>query len=443
MSRAINPKLNMRTISAIFAILASVAGGIFIWRYRLYVGCADNRLQTCSPQRFWKVQSVDTVKQSRDLAREKAGDLSYNAVIDRQMAAIAELGATHAAIDTPYDEEFVPYLTRWVSSARKHGLSVWFRGNFSGWEGWFSYPPISRQDHMRKLRSFILSHREIFADGDVFTPCPECENGLAGDPRNTGDIAGFRSFLIEEQRIAKAAFASISRDVVPGYMSANGDVAALVMDKATAALTGGVVAVDHFVASPEKLSSDFREFSERSDSDVAAGELGAPLPDIHGYMTDDEQARWLDRALSGLAGVRRMQAVNYWVGFGGTTAIFDEAMRPKPAANILSSYYRPRLANGRVIGNNGLPVSGAIVSSGAQKAIADREGRFSLPRMPNRDIVLSVQALGYADKNFTIKSESDDVSVLEITQISRQPMRSFIHFINKILKRSGLKQAIG
>src|SRR3989304_760988 len=68
--------------------------------------------------RIWPVQAIDTMKYSRDLAREKLNDPSFDAVIDEQVRIIAETGATHVAIATPYDEEFLPFLTRWVSAAR-------------------------------------------------------------------------------------------------------------------------------------------------------------------------------------------------------------------------------------------------------------------------------------------------------------------------------------
>ena len=70
---------------------------------------------------------------------------------------------------------------------RKHGLSVWFRGNFSGWEEWFGYPKIKAYEHINKTRNFIINNPELFADGDIFTSCPECENGGPGDPRDTNN----------------------------------------------------------------------------------------------------------------------------------------------------------------------------------------------------------------------------------------------------------------
>ena len=98
--------------------------------------------------RFWEVQSIDTMKYSRDLSREKLKDPSFDTVIDRQVKAIAETGATHVAISTPYDEEFLPILKRWASAARNYNLKIWFRGNWSGWEKWFDYKSISREEHI-------------------------------------------------------------------------------------------------------------------------------------------------------------------------------------------------------------------------------------------------------------------------------------------------------
>src|SRR3990167_4248908 len=71
---------------------------------------------------WWEFQSIDTMKYSRDLSREKLNDPSFNTIINQQVAQIAGTGATHIAIATPYDEEFYPMLVRWVASARRNNL---------------------------------------------------------------------------------------------------------------------------------------------------------------------------------------------------------------------------------------------------------------------------------------------------------------------------------
>src|SRR3989338_5682012 len=111
---------------------------------------------------LFQIQSIDTMKYSRDLARAKAKDPSFDKVIDAEMKLIAGAGATHVAIGTPYDEEFIPMLSRWVRSARAHGLSVWFRGNFSGWEGWFSYPKNRRARPLREIEAVLRKHPDLF-----------------------------------------------------------------------------------------------------------------------------------------------------------------------------------------------------------------------------------------------------------------------------------------
>ncbi len=101
--------------------------------------------------KIFTVQSIDTMKYSRDKARITLKDPSFNQEIKTQIKLIAETGANYVAIDTPYDLEFIPVLKRWVDAAHEQGLSVWFRGNLSGWESWFGYNRIDSKEHARLL----------------------------------------------------------------------------------------------------------------------------------------------------------------------------------------------------------------------------------------------------------------------------------------------------
>jgi len=182
----------------------------------------------------WKVESIDTMKYSRDPAREKLSDPSFDAVIDNQMENIAKTGANYVAIGTPYDTEFLPYL----GGARKHNLHVWFRGNFSGWEEWFGYSKITRATHIAKTRAFILANANLFENGDIFTSCPECENGANVAMGDQIAVKQYRSFLIVEYQTTKDAFQTINKHVVSNYYSMNGDMARLVMDRQTTQALG-------------------------------------------------------------------------------------------------------------------------------------------------------------------------------------------------------------
>ena len=267
-------------------------------------------------ERFFQVQSIDTMKFSRDVAREKLKDLSYDQEIQTQVKNIANTGATHVAIATPYDEEFLPFLKRWVKAARDSELNVWFRGNFSGWEKWFDYPKISRDEHTAKTKEFILKNPDLFEDGDIFSSCPECENGGPGDPRMKGDAEGFKRFIIAEYQAAKDSFQSIGKQVSANYYSMNGDVARLIMDEETTKGLDGIVTIDHYVSTTEKLLQDIKDYAQRSGGKVVLGEFGAPIPDIHGKMSEDDQARWIDQAMIELVSLPDVAGVNYWTNRG-------------------------------------------------------------------------------------------------------------------------------
>lgn len=295
------------------------------------------------PEPLWKLRAIDTVKYSRDIAREKLTDTEFSIEIDEQMKKIAETGASHVAIGTPYDEEFLPILRQWVVSARKHRLNVMFRGNLSGWEGWFDYKGITREQHIAGIESFILKNQDLFQDGDIFSSCTECENGGPGDPRMNGDVKGHREFLIKEYNMMKNTFKKINKDVDANYFSMNGDVARLVMDKETTKALDGLVVIDHYVDSVEQLDDDITEIAEDSGGKVVLGEWGAPIPDINGKMTEAEQAAWIASAFKKLEKNTSLVGINYWTHMGSSTQLWDDDGSARDVVEILKIYYTKKV----------------------------------------------------------------------------------------------------
>ncbi|MCU0679518.1 MAG: carboxypeptidase-like regulatory domain-containing protein [Planctomycetes bacterium] len=346
---------------------------------------------------YWEVQSIDTMKYSRDLAREKAGETAFDEVIDDTIRRIAAAGATHAAVGTPYDEEFFPFLERWVTTARKYNLRVWFRGNWCGWEGWFNYPPLTAEEHIARTGAFILAHPDIFAAGDIFTACPECENGLLGDPRITGETEAFRRFLLEEQAAVSNAFAAIGRSVRSNLASMNGDVARLVMDKDTTAGLGGVVTVDHYVATPAELISDLKELQAHSGGMIVLGEFGVPIPGINGDMDDREKADWIRDALLKITAEKSIIGLNYWLSTGATTELWSGDGVLRPVYYVLESFFKPSAWRGLVKDELGRPVSGAEIASGQQIATSSANGYFAVFRPGAANETFTVKAPGYLD----------------------------------------------
>lgn len=346
---------------------------------------------------WWEFQSIDVMKYSRDVAREKLTDPSFDSVIDHQVRNIALAGATHIAIGTPYDEEFLPFLKRWVKSSRKYNLNIWFRGNWSGWEKWFGYSAVNREEHIQKTENFILNNRELFADGDIFTACTECENGGPGDPRVNKDAIGHRKFLIDEYRITKQAFAKIGKNVASNYNSMNGDVARLIMDKETTAALDGIVVVDHYVSSYDRLAADIKNYAAISGGRVVLGEFGAPIPDLHGKMSEDEQAKWLDEAFERLASIDGFVGVSYWVNVGGSTQLWNSDGTPRKAVEVVRKYYSPDLVSGQVRSEYGSSIYSASVRYKNKSVTTDRKGRFELPYLHDGG-PFTISAEGYQEK---------------------------------------------
>lgn len=395
--------------------------------------CLSTQIQAEHPSAagvtWWDVQAVDTMKDSRDLSRAKRDDASYDAVIERQVADIKDVGATHVAIGTPYDGEFIPFMIRWVKAIRKAGLHVWFRGNFAGWEPWFNYPKITREEHLQKLNQFILANPTLFEDGDIFTPCHECETGGPGDPRNTGDVAGFRSFMISNRTVAMDAFTALHKKVYTGYIPTNGDVARLVMDEETTKKLGGVIALDHYVKTEKELARDLEFFQKKTKGTIAIGEIGAPVPDIHGSMTGEQQAAWLDQNLRVLAQNPAVIAVNYWVAQHGSTALWNLDGSPRPGVAVLKKYFRPQTVTVRVMTEFSEPVSDAVVKTERKEQKTDGNGYVTLPVL-DRETTATVSATKYADQTITLSLNQSDQQV-----VMREQKESFILKLKRFLFR--------
>lgn len=351
-------------------------------------------LRSASPKyiesRIWSIQSIDVMKYSRDLAREKLNDLEFNKTIDNQIKVIASTGATHVAIGVPYDEEFLPIMRRWVSAARNHNLKVWFRGNLSGWEGWFDHKKIDRSTHTKMIEDYIIKNADLFEDGDLFSSCPECENGGPGDPRHVGGVKEYRDFLVEQTDVVRQSFRKIGKDILPNLHSMNGDVAKLVMDKDTTKRLGGFVVVDHYVATPEKLVADIRDLASQSGGSIILGEFGAPIPDIHGKLTEQQQAAWVGNALDLLAKEKSLVGLNYWTSFGGSTKLWNDDGTERMAANVLRGHFQPAQFKSQVVTWFGVPVGRAQVSEDSKEPIiTDNRGFFSLPLVEGSQITVT------------------------------------------------------
>lgn len=387
---------------------------------------------------WWQVESIDTVKYSRDLSKIGLNDTNFDKIINKQIENISKTGATHVAIGTPYDEEFIPIMKKWIKSARTNNLKIWFRGNWSGWEGWFEYPPITKYEHIKKTENFILNHSELFEDGDIFTACPECENGVIKDPRVTGQIEEFRNFMIEEYVTTSNAFKKINKKVISNYNSMNGDVAKLVMDKKTTNIMNGVVTIDHYVNNAETLKNDIEYILKNSGGSVILGEFGAPIPDINGNLDENQQAEWIKNTLNSISGIRGIIGINYWTSYGASTKLWNDDNNPRPSVNVLSSFYSPKIFYGNVKNEINQPIQGAFISISKNYTFSDNQGNFFIPYINDNDEINIIaedyfpqtKTLPdlYGNKTFILKKQKENF------------LYKFEKFLNSIFKFFNINQ---
>lgn len=306
------------------------------------------------------IRAIDTMKFSRDISGQVLDHpQAFTKLIDTQVRLVAEAGATHVAIATPYDAKFLPVLRLWVASARAHGLNVWFRGNFSGWEGWFGFAKIDRTEHKKLLQSFLRTNPDLFVDGDLFTPCPECENGGPGDPRLTGDRSGYNSFLRDELALAENEFARQGKTIAI-YPSMNGDIANEIITPATVRAFDGTILIDHYVRSTNQFKTDLSAISRKLDATIGLGEFGAPIPDLNGYMTERQQAEYVDGLFRAMMETGTPIA-NYWTLAGGSTALLNDNGTVRLAYTTVQNYFKAYNVYGAVYNSLGEPIAKASV----------------------------------------------------------------------------------
>lgn len=376
--------------------------------------------QSASAQQtnFWPVTAIDTMKYSRDAA----GDQSVLLKIPQYVQEIADLHPNYIAIDTPYDEEFYPVLRAWIDEARRNHLRVWFRGNFSGWEGWFGHAKFSDpHEHIQLTQQFISAHPELFQDGDIFSPVPEAENGVLGDPRQNGKVQEFNSFLQKSYDTCTTAFAAINKKVDCGYFSVNGDIAKQVLTPQTVANTGNRVVIDHYVDSTEKMASDLDYLHNKfPQAKIVLGEFGAPIPDINGNMNDEEQAKFVKSLLDVFVQKSSfVDGMNYWTFLGSSTELFTIDNTPKPVATLLSLYFKPPMVSGRVIDTVGHGLGEVTVKDqGKIVTTTDRNGMYTFASLPDTTITVSFTKSQYKSTTKSITVATTNITIPPVTLTS-------------------------
>jgi len=371
---------------------------LFLFLVLFFFSAADPEIPVLSDT-LWKYQCVDTVKYSRDAAREWGDRSDAAGLVNEQVRAIKKTGANCISIGTPYDEEFVPFLSLWVDAARQENLHVWFRGNMSSWEGWFGYPLYtSPLEHHADIYAFITAHPELFRKGDIFTPAPEAENGMLRNVwESEAKKEAFRNFLVGSYENCQKAMKRAGGRATCGYFSVNGDVAKSILTKEVVQKTGNVLVIDHYVKSAERLVADAEYLYEKYGAPVVLGEFGAPIPDIHGPLSETRQAQVVEEILAQVYQKRSfIEGLNYWTLLGGSTSLLNADGSEREVFKTIQKYYKPFMVEGVVTDTRGAELSGIRISidGGRESIESDRNGNYQI-LTPGDTIEFTINADAY------------------------------------------------
>jgi hypothetical protein len=350
-----------RTRPSLILIFLSILIGILLSKVPQLAIQKEQAAGSETTKCIWEVCSIDTMKTSRDRARSELSNEAFNTTIEQEVMAIKNTGANYIAIDTPYDDEFLPFLERWVKYAREYDLHVWFRGNWSNWEGWFDHPrDMTPAQHLVKTKTFIIEHPTLFVDEDIFEACPECENtGYWPQPEKDQQ---YNDFIQAEVKTTHEAFTKINKHVYSHYVSIIGGRAREVLTKETIGKLNNIVTIDHYIRNPKQISEYFDYFSSYG-ARVLLSENGAPIPSLHGQMDDDQQATYLQGVLDELY-VKKdtVLGYNYWVISQGTTQLVTADGTPRKSYTVLQQYFLPFRLTGRITDTAGTQLTNIALS---------------------------------------------------------------------------------
>jgi hypothetical protein len=300
---------------------------------------------------LWTLRSIDNMHVSRDFVCYQQ-DPSFIASI-----ATAERSshANFATVDTPYDAaanhhqctnppDPIAYEKVWVKALRDAGLHVWFRQTWFNWEGGYGAPKLTSSttpamqlgtsasvldgsdttSYLAKTYRFILDHPSLYANGDIFTPEAEPQNGgvrlsfgkCSGSCQFT-DWPGLNRWLRDSMTVDAAAFRQLGLQVTVGYWGL--PCSNYMFDGKTnniepATITQmGVFVTDCYFYDVPTMVAHLDVIHNTYNVNVIVGEWG-DIWDTNPVATTRE----IGSAMSAVAGLPYIRGFNYWQGYGGS-----------------------------------------------------------------------------------------------------------------------------
>lgn len=182
------------------------------------------------------------------------------AEIDALVLAIVKNipNAKYIVIGTHMD--YALQMRMWADSIHQRGRHVWFRSfGFNSWQGHFGFPATGTPDqHRIDMANFIVTNKDIFAPGDIFSPVPdEPENSsywtqTYGSPVWTKLAAKEElNYFIQDSILdAQEAFSIIDVPVAVNYVFTNPYISKSVLNATTTSIIAAL-STDNY---PERVN---------------------------------------------------------------------------------------------------------------------------------------------------------------------------------------------
>ncbi len=298
----------------------------------------------------WSIQSVSSMKETKDrICNQRNSDF-----IKGWVNQAVELGVNFISIETPYENpncgNAIKYTADWIGAIRDRSLKVWHRHMPLGFEGIYGVSKNKSIDYLRLMSDYIKTNKSLFAEGDIFTPIPEPQNGgIAGVTYCAQSICQFQSaaqfnqWLRDAMDSAEAAFGEIGLGgkIKIGYFGFDGFVAwgdnnpdwhGILEDKTV--LKMGNITIDHY---PEivgdTMANDLNELETRYPN----------FPIIIGEWGTISGGNVVAQVLSSMQAARRPSVVgfNYWhLGPGGNEALITEQFTHNLQYDQVQKFYK-------------------------------------------------------------------------------------------------------
>ncbi|GCE31709.1 hypothetical protein KDA_71930 [Dictyobacter alpinus] len=307
------------------------------------------------------IASIDTMKVSRDTETRPLSQTEIKEIV--QLAG--QLNTNYITVDTHWD--YPEYMQSWINAIHQAGQHVWFRGHPNQWENQNNANgTMTPAQYLDAERRFIQDHPTFFADGDIFDPCPEPEQGHYWE-NNYGHswtsnapnqvTREFNRFLRDATSVADAAFQqSQITGVTTTIRSINSFFATHtdVLERATIDKFGRIT-IDSYpelnTFQPEQATKaridEIKNIYNLWHVPIILGEMGYSNQT---NVDDATQQAVLKDEFAALQGLSYLDGVNYWVGPGSTTTggytyIIKKEQGHwsyRPAANDIAAFYQKK-----------------------------------------------------------------------------------------------------